>query len=225
MFRHFRDLLALPRCTGCGASGPEWCDACALVLPEVQWHRIDTELLLCSAFPYAGPIRQTIVDWKEHQHRAARLRVERWFSAGLTPLLARRPELVCVPIPSPPANERLRGAQLLQELLHAIGVPYSDALVSTRARRDQAGLNRVQRAENLRDALQWNGSTGKPLLLVDDVVTSGATMRAAASALTVSGGHVWAAFGLARRGQLSSVVPRAKGLRLSGHDREVHHER
>jgi len=78
VFHIVTELLALPRCTGCGAPGPEWCDACALVLPDVQWHRIDDDLLLCSAFAFTGPIRQTIVDWKERQHRAARERVERW---------------------------------------------------------------------------------------------------------------------------------------------------
>lgn len=223
MLNILKELLALPRCTGCGATGPEWCDACALVLPDVQWHRIDTELLLCSAFPFAGPIRQTILDWKERQHRAAADRVERWFAAGLLPLLERRPELVCVPIPSSPANDRLRGTRMLHDVLGSIGVPFSDALVATRARRDQARLNRDEREANLHDALRWTGGSEHPLLLVDDVVTSGATMRAAAKALTVSGARVWAAFGLARRGHLTSVAPRGQGLPLPR--KEVHHER
>lgn len=225
MFHIVTELLALPRCTGCGAPGPEWCDACALVLPDVQWHRIDDDLLLCSAFAFTGPIRQTIVDWKERQHRAARERVERWFAAGLLPLLERRPELLCVPIPSAPANDRLRGARMLHEVLRAVGAPYSDALESTRERKDQAGLTRDARARNVQDALRWTGDTNRPLLLVDDVVTSGATMRAAARSLTVCGAHVWAAFGLARRGQLTSVAPRRQGLPLFTNGKEVHHER
>lgn len=225
MFHLIGELLSLPRCTGCGARGPEWCDTCAMTLPDVQWDRIDTDLLLCSAFQYTGPIRQTIVDWKERQHRAARQRVERWFAAALTPLLERRPEMLCVPIPSSPTNDRLRGTRVLHDVLRTIGVTYSDALESTRSRRDQAGLSREERAANLQDALRWRGSTDQPLLLIDDVVTSGATMRAAATALTVSGGHVWAGFGLARRGQLTSVAPRGQGLRLSRYDKEVHHGR
>lgn len=225
MFKIIGELLALPRCTGCGVTGPEWCDVCALVLPDVQWHRIDSDLLLCTAFAFSGPIRQTVVDWKERQHRAARDRVERWFAAGLLPLLERRPELICVPIPSSPANDRLRGARMLHDVLRAIGVPYSDALVSSRPRRDQAGLTREERTANLRDALRWTGSSGQPVLLVDDVVTSGATMRAASQALTISGAHVWAGFGLARRGQLTSVAPRGQGLPLWTNDKEVHHGR
>lgn len=217
------ELLALPRCTGCGASGPEWCNMCSRVLPEVRWHRIDSDLLLCTAFQFDGPIRKTIVDWKERQHRSATTRVEHWFAASLLPLLVRHPELVCVPIPSSPANDRMRGARVLHEVLHRVGVPYSDGLVATRARRDQAGLNRAERAANLQDALRWTGPVDRPLLLVDDVVTSGATMRAAAQALTVSGGHVWAAFGLARRGRIAPVAPAVQGLRLPC--QEVHHER
>lgn len=206
MFQFVKELLALPRCTGCGATGPEWCDTCALVLPDVRWQRIDAELLLCTAYSFEGPIRQTVVDWKEHQHRAARERVERWFAAGLIPLLDRRPELLCVPIPSSPSNDRLRGSRMLHDALRAIGVPYCDGLEPTRSRKDQAGLNKEQRFRNVRDAMRWTGASDRPLLLVDDVVTSGATICAAAAAVTVGGGHVWAAFGLARRGS-SGPVP------------------
>lgn len=206
------ELLALPRCTGCAAIGPEWCDACARILPDVRWHRIDATFALCTAFQYAGPIQRTIIDWKEHQHRAARLRVERWFAAGLRPLLAEFDDVVCVPIPSSPRNDRLRGAAVLHDAVATVGVPVSHALVSARTRRDQAGLTREERESNLRDAFTWRGSGPRSALLVDDVVTSGATMRAAAAAIRDAGGTVRAAFGLARRGRLATVQAAARGL-------------
>lgn len=206
------ELLALPRCTGCAAIGPEWCDACALILPEVRWHRIDVTFGLCTAFQYAGPIQRTIIDWKEHQHRAARLRVERWFAAGLHPLVSEFDGVVCVPIPSSPRNDRLRGASVLRDAVVAAGVPVGNALISTRARRDQAGLTREERETNLRDAFTWRTGDARPVLLVDDVVTSGATMRAAATAIRDGGGTVRAAFGLARRGRLATVQAGNRGL-------------
>ena len=212
MLHLLRDVLALPRCTGCGAHGPEWCDRCALRLPEVRWHRIDVELPLCTAFQYDGPVRKTIVDWKEHQHAAARARVRNWFHVGLRPLIDQMPNLRCVPIPSSPTNDRLRGGAVLTEVLRATGLPVSDALVAARVRKDQAGLARVERERNLHNAFAWHGSDGAPVLLVDDVVTSGATMRSAARAVHAGGGHVWAGFGLARRGRLATIQSTQEGL-------------
>lgn len=225
MLRILEELLSIGRCGGCGAPGSAWCAACASVRPDVQWHRIDVQLFVCTAFEYRGPVGRTLVSWKERQQRDARIRVERWFAAGIGPMLDRRPDLVCVPIPSSPSNDRIRGTRMLHDVLEAIGVPMSDALHATRSRRDQAGLSRVERYENLRDALQWTGDTDRPLLLVDDVVTSGATVRAAGAAVAAAHGRVWAAFGLTRRGQLAPVAPPVRGVRLQRPSKEVHRER
>ena len=181
-------------------------------LPDVRWHLIGTELPLCTAFQYAGPIRKTIIDWKEQQHAPAQDRVRRWFAAGLQPLFDLVPELECVPIPSSPANDRLRGGAMLTEVLRETGVPVSAGLISARARRDQAGLSRTEREQNLNGAFSWRGGGEVSVLIVDDVVTSGATMRAAAEAVRTDGGRVWAAFGLARRGRLATVQAPPKGI-------------
>jgi predicted amidophosphoribosyltransferase len=210
MFRVVTELLALPRCTGCGAHGPEWCDRCALLLPDVRWHLIDHELPLCTTFPYDGPIRRTIIDWKEQQHRAAATRIATWFRVGLEPLLDSRPDIVCVPIPSSPANDRLRGGAVLTEVLQSAGLPISTALIAARARNDQSGLSRSEREMNMHDAFSWTGNA--TVVIVDDVVTSGATMRAAARAIRTCGGRVWAGFGLARRGRLATIQASGQGI-------------
>lgn len=184
-----------------------------MVLPDVQWQHLQSDLVLCSAFRYEGPIRKTIVDWKEQQHRAARIRVQQWFAAGLLPLLERRRDLLCVPIPSSPANDRLRGTSVLADVMKSLPIGIDTGLSSARPRRDQAGLSRVERIENLHNAFTWNSQTMRPMLIVDDVVTSGATMRAAAAAIRAGGGHVWGAFGLARRGIPTPVVSRPEGIR------------
>ena len=212
MLRLLSDVLSLPRCTGCGARGPEWCDRCALNLPDVRWHLIGEELPLCTAFQYEGPIRKTIIDWKERQQAAAHARVRRWFASGLQPLFDHLPELACLPIPSSLANDRLRGGAVLTEVIREIGLPVSEALISARARRDQAGLSRIEREQNLNGAFAWRGNRSVPVLIVDDVVTSGATLRAAADAVRMGGGRVWAAFGLARRGRLATIQATAKGI-------------
>lgn len=200
--------------------GPEWCDSCSMHLPDVRWHDLGHGVLLCSAFGFVGPIRKTIIDWKEQQHRAARRRVQRWFAAGLLPLTAQRPDVVCIPIPSSPRNDRHRGARVLHDAVAAIGVEVGTGLISARSRKDQTGLTRGERIENMHNAFTWISDDPRPVLLIDDVVTSGSTLRAAATAVRGNGGHVWASFGLARRGNLTSVVSRPEGLRLSCSDKE-----
>jgi predicted amidophosphoribosyltransferase len=56
---------------------------------------------------------------------------------------------------------------------------------------DQSGLGREQRAENLHGIMRARGSIeGRNVLVVDDILTSGATLREAARALSTAGAHV-----------------------------------
>ena len=213
MHRLLQGLLALPHCVGCGVSGIEWCPTCAAVEPDLQWHLLANTRWSCTAFPFIDPVRSTIIAWKEHQRAFARQQVTTWFEGALVPLLDR--EVICVPVPSPPRNDRLRGSRMLLDVLRSIGIPVTDALRSARPRRDQAGLSRPARYENLRDAFEWRSHESRPIVIVDDVVTSGATIRAAVDAVRGAGGDVRGAFGLARRGHLGSVLRADVSLRLS----------
>jgi predicted amidophosphoribosyltransferase len=215
MLPRLSELLALPSCVGCGAVGGSWCDDCAALRPDVRWHRLANTRWLCTAFPYTGPIQTTIIRWKEQRLRTAEEHVGRWFGAALHPLLAQVQGMMCVPIPSPPRNDRLRGAPVLHDLLTSRSLPVCADLVSARPRRDQAGLGREDRLRNLDGAFAWSSKIDRPLLLVDDVVTSGATMRAAMEAVHRGGGDVRAAFGLARRGLFATVHAPDLGIPLS----------
>ncbi len=152
-------------------------------------------------FTFQGPVRRTIIDWKEEARRAARLRVEAWLAAGLQPLLARWPQALIVPVPSSPASERQRGGRLLTEAVLAV-LPREqvcEQLRAVRPRADQAGLGRVQRERNLQGAMRWDGPRHGPLIVVDDIVTSGATMREALRAIGAPAMHGVMGFALARR--------------------------
>ena len=71
----------------------------------------------------------------------------------------------------------------------ASGLPHDAGLVRTRATRPQVGLDRVARRENVRDAFAWD-AVARPhpqLLLIDDVLTSGATANECAAILKAAG--------------------------------------
>ena len=111
----------------------------------------------------------------------------------------REPDVI-VPVALHPQRERARGynqaALLADELSRQLGLPaVPDALVRVRDTMPQVGLSSHERRENVRGAFSCRGSTlsGRRVLLVDDVCTTGATLEAAASALLDGGVEsVWA---------------------------------
>jgi ComF family protein len=98
------------------------------------------------------------------------------------------------PIPLHPTREYERGynqaSELAHVLSHRLDLPVADdLLVRTGKRRPQQILPAARRAKNIRgvfEALDYDGS-GRRILLVDDVVTSGETVREAARVLAQQG--------------------------------------
>jgi predicted amidophosphoribosyltransferase len=198
--------LVLPRCcAGCGIPGAVLCAECCalLALPRVAsprrfpWGFPPT----VAAGSYAGPVRPAVVAFKE------RGRVELAAPLGTALALAvaavvtalpgpRRPVLL-VPLPSSPVARRSRGRDHVRELaahavpeLRAAGLMAEEALLLRRTGRlrDSAGLSVAERRANLHGTFALvRGERPVParaiLVLVDDVVTTGATLTEAAAVL------------------------------------------
>ena len=98
-------------------------------------------------------------------------------------------------------------ARLLAEpVAKRYGLTITDHLRRTRYTKPQAGLNEAQRRNNLKNAFQVRRPeqvAGRRVLLIDDVFTTGATLRAAAEVLKAAGAAHVAALTLARVDQHS----------------------
>jgi predicted amidophosphoribosyltransferase len=198
--------LVLPRCcAGCGLPRAALCAGCCarLAVPQVAsprrfpWGFPPT----VASGSYAGPIRPAVVAFKE------RGRVELAAPLGTALALAvaavvagvagaRRPVLL-VPLPSSAAALRNRGRDHVRELagravaeLRAAGLPAEERLLLRRTGRlrDSAGLSVAERRANLHGTFELvGGADAVPaealLVLVDDVVTTGATLTEAAAVL------------------------------------------
>lgn len=209
------DLLYPPRCGGCGTAGEGWLCAkcCARVerIPSVAqrqrlmldppWDHAHIEMI--SAVRYATPIREAIHAMKYDGARdvipaLAVYLVETFQAQSL------QADFI-TPIPLHSRRQRERGYNQSEELaLHLsqqVGIRLETrTLKRARHTQQQALLNTAERRVNVRGA--FTGAAfyciGKRIMLLDDVTTSGATLRECAMALLDAGAASVIALTLAR---------------------------
>ncbi len=149
-----------------------------------------------------GPLRQVIHDFKYHRRLAVRATLARLAEAAFDDPRLRGPEAadwVVVPVPLHPRRQRERGynqaAEVAALLARSLGLGYCEALARTRYTSAQARLVRDERLANLSEAFALDPSPevrtridGAPVVLFDDVFTTGATADACARVLRDHGG-------------------------------------
>lgn len=114
----------------------------------------------------------------------------------------------------PLANKRLvergfnQSAVLAEALAGKLALPYSArGLLKIRDTPPQSGLGRAARLKNIRGAFDCSESlTGQHIAIVDDVMTTGATMSEAARVLKKAGARFVTAWVVARADRLSGAV-------------------
>lgn len=117
--------------------------------------------------------------------------VERLMTPLLLRVLDERDFDLVVPVPLHRSRLRRRGfnqAELMaKSLAEQMRAPFSDKLKVVRRTRDQVRLSAAGRRENVRGAFEARGRVPGKILLVDDVITTGATMSECAAALVRAG--------------------------------------
>ncbi|MGY2004933.1 ComF family protein [Blastococcus sp. SYSU DS1024] len=200
--------LVLPRCcAGCGIPGAALCVRCAglLAVPHLASPR-----RFPAGFPptvaaavYAGPVRPVVNAFKEHGRAelAAPLGTALALAVAAVRLgVAGESPLLLVPVPASRAALRSRGRDHVRELtrravaeLRAAGVAADEGRVLRRRGRvrDSSGLSAAERRANLAGTFELTGPrrpAGALVVLVDDVVTTGATLTEAARVLGAAPG-------------------------------------
>lgn len=184
-------FIAAPRCDRCGlpfelpvAMGAI-CGACIAAPPRFTTAR-------CAA-RYGGPVRDLILRFKHGDRLDLAPALARWLVQAGDDCLTGADALVPVPLHW---RRRLvrrfnQSAELARGVSRLSGVPMMpDALVRARATPTQGRLGRLARLRNVARAFKVRHPdvvAGRHLVLIDDVMTTGATIDACARALLAAG--------------------------------------
>lgn len=199
--------LILPTaCIHCDAEGEIICRACTIYFSNSPLFKgslvsfvdaTDFQSRIASSLPYSDVVARIILGAKDDGNMVlqqvvvdALLRARSLFPS----------ELTLVPVPSTRAARMRRGRDFVREITQALARETGDSviqlLVSRQGSLPQKSLNAKERIANMKGAFVMRsprthgaiGGTGnRPVLVIDDVLTTGATMRAALGALAAGG--------------------------------------
>lgn len=195
-----RDLC--PACFAVLPWNPHACGRCALPLPDADagtacgacLTRASSLDAVHAAFAYAAPLDRLLPMFKFHQSMAAGRLLSGLMADILRDAAAQAHGATLVPIPLHRRRLRQRGydqaLELARPLARRLGMPLaSDMLARPKPTGAQSRLDKGGRRANLAGAFKVREGCALPsyVILLDDVMTTGATLEAAAKALREAG--------------------------------------
>ena len=202
LFSDLKYLLFPTRCFGCRELGYSICSQCRRQWnPHLFQSRV-SDVAVYSAISYSPVAKNILLAAKEQSIKSADQLVHIALRASLQELFQKHSSCALVPIPSGRSSNRRRGRDFINEMAISVakdfGVAVLPLLEHRRVIRDQSNLNIAGRRENLAMALsikpEFHGIySGESVVILDDLVTTGATINEANRALTRGGFKVQAA--------------------------------
>lgn len=196
--------LFFPRyCMGCSGAlvkGEDTlCTFCLASLPKTNYHqasqnpvkdRLTGRLPLQHAlvflkFRKSGIVQQLLHQLKYNNHSEIGLRLGKLYGSELGTEYSKNFDVI-IPVPLHESRRRRRGynqsAKFAEGLSQSLGIPWDESIsVRTAHTASQTKKTRIERWENVKDVFAVKATekiSGKRILLVDDVITTGATLEA-----------------------------------------------
>ena len=195
--------LVLPVCcAGCDEPDIALCEQCrAQLRPRVT--STGRDVRIWSGLAFEGAPARVVRALKEEGRTglgrelapALRAAVDAAMGAGedASDAASRDPGIVVVPIPTSRAAFRRRGYRVIEVVARHAGLHPARLLRTSRTTADQRGLGRAARRDNVAGSMRAGAVAGLRIVVIDDVVTTGATLEEAVRALRAGGAEVLAA--------------------------------
>lgn len=197
-------------CAGCDLPDVGLCPHCRAELQPRVTVRTIGALRVCAGLTFDGVAARALRACKEEGRTG--------LARALAPALAAAADAafaavgvdaagaVVVPVPTSPAAMRRRGYRVAELLAIRAGLHPRRLVRTTGDAADQRALGVAEREGNVANTMFARGAAGHAVLIVDDVVTTGATLREAARALTDAGATVIGAATVASTARRSFVT-------------------
>jgi predicted amidophosphoribosyltransferase len=198
IFTSLNEIIFPDRCISCGALGISICSQCRRgwnphhYVTQIGQER-EPQLKVTSSIIYSPIAQKVILAAKESHIKKADELVAGAIAHSIRNIIKLDDIDAFVPIPSRKSAVRLRGRQFVAEMTHKSSIEFSIPSISiinhSKRVRDQSSLDHTQRWNNLQGAfvVEAKEFLGKRVLLIDDLVTTGATLSEAHRALKYAG--------------------------------------
>lgn len=198
IFSELNEILFPSRCISCKRLGIALCSQCRRqwnphLYRTVITHGAHNKLSVTSSLLYSPVIQRVLLAAKESDIEIADQLVSEAIAHSIGNILRNQGVDTLIPIPSRRGAARKRGRQFIFEMVEPtarqMGLKISSPITYQRSVRDQTGLHVAQRWNNLHGAfvIERSEGEGERALLVDDLVTTGATLLEAARAARYAG--------------------------------------
>lgn len=185
-----KDLVFTPSCIGCEKFGISICQFCLSEIKPLISNGHPNNFEIRIAGNYAGWLKNRVIEYKSGNLKLAR---------GFAEILIEKCELDSahinlVPIPTSIRKIKSRQIDTISFLAKQISVfqpeiKLMQVLKLNKSVKDQVGLTAQQRRLNIQDAFIATNSLVGNYVLIDDVVTTGATLDEAAKTLISAGAN------------------------------------
>ena len=186
-------------CAGCGAPDCSLCGECSAALVPLPTPRLGPDgLRVVTALGYDGRVRRVILALKEQGRTDVATHLARPLAASISRAREKHPHAELALVPTSARAFRRRGYDPVGLIVRRIGHRPARVLLPRRSTSRQKTLGVADRAANLDGAMvAARRLDGRSCVLIDDVLTTGATLGEGARAIRAAGGEVVGAATLA----------------------------